>query len=64
LIFVGFQLTFAVITVALISGAIADRVKFSTWLVFSGLWVTLAYFPIAHMVWGGGLLSGRVRPGH
>jgi len=57
LIFVGFQLTFAVITVALISGAIADRVKFSTWLVFSGLWVTLAYFPIAHMVWGGGLLS-------
>ena len=58
LIFVGFQLTFAVITVALISGAIADRVKFSTWLVFSGLWVTLAYFPIAHMVWGGGLLSG------
>ena len=58
LIFVGFQLTFAVITVALISGAISDRVKFSTWLVFSGLWVTLAYFPIAHMVWGGGLLSG------
>ena len=58
LIFVGFQLTFAVITVALISGAIADRVKFSTWLVFSGLWVTLAYFPVAHMVWGGGLLSG------
>ncbi|CCH71851.1 ammonium transporter [Nostocoides australiense Ben110] len=57
LAFVGFQLTFAIITVALISGAIADRVKFSTWLVFSGLWVTLAYFPIAHMVWGGGLLS-------
>jgi Amt family ammonium transporter len=58
LAFVGFQLTFAIITVALISGAIADRVKFSTWLVFSGLWVTLSYFPIAHMVWGGGLLSG------
>ncbi|GAA1765217.1 ammonium transporter [Nostocoides vanveenii] len=58
LAFVGFQLTFAVITVALISGAIADRVRFSTWLVFSGLWVTLCYFPIAHMVWGGGLLSG------
>ncbi len=57
-VFVGFQLTFAVITVALISGAIADRVKFSTWLVFAGLWVTLCYFPIAHMVWGGGLLSG------
>ena len=58
LAFVGFQLTFAVITVALISGAIADRVKFSTWMVFSALWVTFAYFPIAHMVWGGGLLSG------
>ena len=56
--FVGFQLTFAVITVALISGAVADRVKFSTWMVFSALWVTFAYFPIAHMVWGGGLLSG------
>ena len=58
LAFVGFQLTFAVITVALISGAVADRVKFSTWMVFSGLWVTFSYFPIAHMVWGGGLLSG------
>lgn len=55
---VAFQVTFAIITVALISGAIADRVKFSTWLVFVALWVTLAYFPMAHMVWGGGLLSG------
>ena len=55
---VAFQLTFAVITVALISGAIADRVKFTTWLVFVGLWVTFAFFPMAHMVWGGGLLSG------
>ena len=57
LVFVGFQFTFAVITVALISGALSDRVKFSTWMVFSALWVTLAYFPLAHMVWGGGLLS-------
>ena len=57
-IYVGFQLTFAVITVALISGAIADRVKFGTWMVFAGVWVTLVYFPVAHMVWGGGLLSG------
>lgn len=54
---VGFQVTFAMITVAIISGAIADRVKFGSWLVFAGLWVTLAYFPMAHMVWGGGLLS-------
>ncbi|MBR7742793.1 ammonium transporter [Phycicoccus sp. BSK3Z-2] len=58
LAFVGFQMTFAIITVALISGAVADRIKFSTWLVFAPLWVTLAYFPIAHMVWGGGLLGG------
>lgn len=57
-IFAGFQLTFAVITVALISGAIADRVKFSTWLVFAGVWATIVYFPISHMVWGGGILSG------
>ena len=57
-VFVGFQLTFAVITVALISGAVADRVKFSTWLVFAGIWATIVYFPISHMVWGGGVLSG------
>ncbi|MEE6280342.1 ammonium transporter [Georgenia sunbinii] len=55
---VGFQVTFAIITTALISGALAERVKFGTWLVFTGVWVTLAYFPMAHMVWGGGLLSG------
>jgi Amt family ammonium transporter len=48
---VCFQLTFAVITAALISGAIADRVKLSSWVVFLPLWVTLCYFPIAHMVW-------------
>ncbi|WP_246051105.1 ammonium transporter [Nocardioides guangzhouensis] len=57
-VFVAFQLTFAVITAALISGAIADRVKFSSWLVFLPLWVTLSYFPLAHQVWGGGFLSG------
>jgi ammonium transporter, Amt family len=54
---VGFQLTFAVITAALISGAVADRLKFSAWLVFLPLWATLSYFPLAHMVWGGGFLS-------
>ena len=57
-VFVAFQMTFAVITAALISGAIADRVKFSSWLVFLPLWITLSYFPLAHMVWGGGFLSG------
>lgn len=57
LAFAGFQLTFAVITVALISGAVADRVRFATWLVFAGVWASATYFPLAHMVWGGGLLS-------
>ena len=54
---VAFQVTFAIITVALISGALAERVKFGTWLAFAGIWVTISYFPLAHMVWGGGLLS-------
>ncbi|WP_312349412.1 ammonium transporter [Actinomyces sp.] len=54
---VAFQMTFAIITVALISGSLAERVKFGSWLVFVALWVTFAYFPMAHMVWGGGLLS-------
>ncbi|MCV7321558.1 ammonium transporter [Mycolicibacterium confluentis] len=58
IVWAAFQLTFAVITVALISGAVAERMKFGTWLVFGGLWVTFVYFPLAHMVWGGGLLSG------
>ena len=49
-VFVAFQLMFAIITVALISGAVADRLKFSAWLVFSGLWATLVYFPVAHWV--------------
>jgi ammonium transporter, Amt family len=46
--------TFAIITVALISGAIADRAKFSSWLIFAGIWATLVYFPVAAWVWGGG----------
>jgi ammonium transporter, Amt family len=54
---IAFQLTFAVISTAIISGALACRVKFGTWLLFAGLWATLVYFPLAHMVWGGGLLS-------
>ena len=50
LVFVMFQLMFAIITVALISGAIADRLRFGSWLVFAGLWVTVVYFPVAHWV--------------
>lgn len=57
LVFVSFQLTFAAITVALIVGGLAERVKFSALLVFGALWFTFAYLPIAHMVWAtGGLL--------
>ena len=50
LAFVGFQGVFAVITVALISGAIADRARFSAWMVFVGIWATIVYFPVAHWV--------------
>ena len=50
----AFGATFAIITVALISGAIADRAKFGAWMVFAGLWATLVYFPVAAWVWGGG----------
>ncbi|WP_246160390.1 ammonium transporter [Nocardioides humilatus] len=53
-IFVAFQMTFAAITVALISGAIADRVKLSSWIVFTVVWITLCYVVVAHNVWGGG----------
>ncbi|WP_029114933.1 ammonium transporter [Mycobacterium sp. URHB0044] len=49
-VFVAFQLMFAIITVALISGAVADRMKFGGWLLFAGLWSTFVYFPIAHWV--------------
>jgi len=56
-VFSMFQLTFAVITPALIVGAFADRMKFSSMLVFIGLWVSLVYAPIAHWVWGGGWLG-------
>ncbi len=50
LAFVGFQAVFAIITVALISGAIADRARFVPWLVFSAVWATIVYFPVAHWV--------------
>jgi len=53
-IFVGFQLTFAAITVALIIGGLAERVKFSALLVFGVLWFTFSYLPITHMVWAAG----------
>jgi Amt family ammonium transporter len=54
LLFATFQLTFAIITAALISGAIADRAKFAAWLVFVPVWALLVYVPVAHWVWGPG----------
>jgi Amt family ammonium transporter len=56
-IFIIFQLTFAAITVALVSGALIERMKFSAWVLFCILWMTLAYLPVAHWVWGGGFLA-------
>ncbi len=57
LIFICYQLTFAAITVALASGSYVERMKFSAWVLFSILWLTFTYLPIAHWVWGGGFLA-------
>ncbi|WP_297394701.1 ammonium transporter [Hydrogenophaga sp.] len=56
-VFVAFQSTFAAITCALIVGSFAERIKFSAVLLFSVIWFTFSYIPMAHMVWGGGLLG-------
>ncbi len=53
--FIAFQLMFAIITLALISGAVADRMKFSAWIAFSVIWVTVVYFPVAHWVFAFGV---------
>jgi Amt family ammonium transporter len=59
-VIMAFQMMFAIITVALISGAISDRAKFIGWLLFAAGWFTLAYLPIAHMVWGGGFIGAKI----
>jgi Amt family ammonium transporter len=56
-VYMFFQMTFAIITPALIAGALADRMKFSAFLWFMGLWLIIVYAPIAHWVWGGGFLG-------
>ncbi len=56
-VFMAFQMTFAVITVALITGAFAERIKFSTFIVFVLIWTTIIYDPLAHWVWGGGWMG-------
>lgn len=59
----AFQMLFAGITVALISGAVADRMKFGSWMVFSGLWATLVYFPVAHWVFAFDSEDGSIAGG-
>jgi Amt family ammonium transporter len=56
-VYLFFQMTFAIITPALIAGALADRMKFSAFLTYMGAWLLLVYCPVAHWVWGGGWLS-------
>ena len=63
LAFVAFQATFAIITVALISGAIADRAKFGAWMIFAGVWATVVYFPVANWVFNFTLEDGKVVDG-
>ncbi len=58
-VFMTFQMTFAIITPALICGAFADRMKFSAMLWFMALWLICVYAPVAHWVWGGGMLAGK-----
>src|SRR6478736_4689876 len=58
-VYMFFQMTFAIITPALIAGALADRMKFSAFLAFMGSWLVLVYCPIAHWVWGGGWLGAK-----
>ncbi len=57
ILFMIYQMTFAVITVALVAGSVAERMKFSAFLLFSALWLIFVYAPIAHWVWGGGFLA-------
>ena len=56
-LFLMFQLTFAIITVAIIAGAAVERIRFSAFIIFGGIWLVLVYAPICHWVWGGGFLG-------
>jgi Amt family ammonium transporter len=57
ILFAVYQMTFAAITVSLISGALVERIKFKSWIMFTVLWITFVYIPLAHWVWGGGWLA-------
>ena len=56
-LYCAFELSFAAVTLALISGSVVERIKFSSWIIFGSLWVIFVYAPIAHWVWGGGFLQ-------
>ena len=58
--FMVFQMMFAIITPALIAGAVAERMKFSAWVLFIGIWSIIVYAPIAHWVWGGGFIATQI----
>jgi Amt family ammonium transporter len=57
----AFQMMFAIITVALISGSLSDRTKFAGWLVFAAGWFTIVYVPVAHWIWGGGFIATKLK---
>ncbi len=59
-VILAFQMMFAIITVALISGSISDRAKFAGWLLFAFGWFTIVYVPVAHWVWGGGFIGAKL----
>ena len=59
MLFMIYQMTFAVITVALVAGSVADRMRFSAFVWFAALWLLFVYVPIAHWVWGSGWLHDR-----
>jgi Amt family ammonium transporter len=57
ILFITYQMMFAIITPALITGAFAGRVRFGAYMIFLTVWLLFVYFPVAHMAWGGGLFS-------
>jgi ammonium transporter, Amt family len=63
-VILAFQMMFAIITVALISGAISDRAKFGGWVLFAIGWFTIVYVPVAHWIWGGGFIGGATNSFH
>ncbi len=61
LLFMAFQMMFAIITPALIAGAVAERMKFSAWVIFIAIWSVVVYAPMAHWVWGGGFIATEIQ---